>query len=374
MSEEPLPASTGKFPGNGPKFLQVVVGAGIVPYFENAVRSCIEVQHHDVLGIYNYLDRKDRDGFENFRQRYSDNRATLLSVPNDSTNARVGGLYGAYNDAMSHARGRYDYVHFIQSDMQLMRWTEETERQVAQLFSSEKTSSEKILCISSAFPCRGKFTENQYRSAVFHHKVLGSMVMGGVGMADVGIWDVEKFFARKMSFYASEGAMSEDLANDGFVLPLLSHPVSAFLPWPAVVRNNKVRGDIPKVDVSRNRLLTLESGARIDSTTDIPWMENEVFPHQWSTLFPYWPTSIWVPKWVNRRSTACSELERPIFSSIGPGSRRNSSFLSLFQRNFHPRPTTLGKAILLAWVATARFFTQKLLLGMRAALARRLGN
>ena len=347
----------------GGKFLQVVVGAGLTDYFENAIRACLEVQPHDILAIYNFLDDKDARRFETISTKFDNSRLTLISRPNDPTNPRVGGLYGAYNLAMQISAEKYDFVNIMQSDMQLMFWDQNVEAEIESMFSYSNDKSRRIVCISTAFPCRGKFLASQYDSMLGSERSLPFQYTNS-GMADVGVWSTKEFARSGLAFLGTEGAMQSKLSARGFILPVLSTPIVAFVPWPAVVRRGKIRGRQANIDLAERRLLVLRKQPSNKQDSAVPWMENSVFPNGWTTLFPYWPTAIDQLKWLQRRADACFELGVPRSSSVGSSGALASSWKILWDRNFLPRPefvlTEVLRAVVLRfWTTATRFFTFK---------------
>ena len=347
----------------GGKFLQVIVGAGLTDYFENSIRACLEVQPHDILGIYNFLDDQDAKRFETISTKFDNSRLTLISRPNDPTNLRVGGLYGAYNLAMQISAEKYEFVNIMQSDMQLMLWDRNVEAEIESMFSYSNDKSRRIVCISTAFPCRGKFLAPQYDSMLVSERSLPFQYTNS-GMADVGVWSSKEFARSDLAFLGTEGTMQSELSARGFILPVLSTPIVAFVPWPAVVRRGKIRGRQSNIDLAERRLLVLRKEPPNEQGSAVPWMENSVFPNGWTTLFPYWPTAIDQLKWLQRRADACFELGIPHSSSVGSSGALASSWKALWDRNFLPRPEfvlteVLRAAVLLLWATAIKLFTFK---------------
>jgi len=97
--------------------LHVVVGAGIIPYFRNAVESIVRNTEDVVFAVYNTISTADADRFANFvaTPEFGD-RVVFTTLGNEGA-SKTGSLYEAYNLAIDYASDRgFDYLNFVQGD------------------------------------------------------------------------------------------------------------------------------------------------------------------------------------------------------------------------------------------------------------------
>ena len=312
--------------------LHVVVGAGIPRYFVNAIESVLSVTPHDVMAFYNYLDSQDLVQAKRMVKGFSEERLDVVFRRNTlDKGTKTGSLYSAYNEAVTRAGQRYEFVNFIQADMQLVHWGADTESEIRRIFDlSKKNEAAPVLCVGTCFECRGKWTERYCRDNVVFDQSLESFVHLGVSMADVGVFSLERLAELGISFGGRETDMQNQLAALGFKMPKLRTPVSAFIPWPATVRAGKI--------VGRQRIRSYPDGQLLAVTGDYPspdifqniWMENWIQPSGWKTLFPYWLSDTLSTKWFRRRMEAVAESELRLWSTVdGEGRISNRIFSAI---------------------------------------------
>ena len=86
--------------------LHVIVGAGVLPYLENAVSSVLTQSSDDVLAIYNQVDQADKIPSDSWLFSMKEPRLKVWERKN-TLNLKTGALYSAYNEAILHAADRY---------------------------------------------------------------------------------------------------------------------------------------------------------------------------------------------------------------------------------------------------------------------------
>jgi len=311
------------------RILHVVVGSGIPGYFSNAINSVLALTTDDVLGIYNYLDDEDfARASESFHGLNGD-RLTMALRPNLKRSlTKTGSLYLAYNEAIDSARNKYDYLHFIQADMQLMHWDPETFEEIEVLFQrSGKNGAAPAVCISTVFECKGKWTDQYYLANLIYSPALRTHVYRGVSMSDVGVFSMRVINELNLRFGGHEVDMQGSLARLGFEMPKLRAPISAFVPWPVTVRNGKLKGLRRLKNYAQPPLLKMREGYPMSDYSKNVWMEDWVYPNGWKTLHPFWPTDTVSRKWVGRRQERIKQSGQNFWATIdGAGVVRDSVF------------------------------------------------
>jgi hypothetical protein len=295
--------------------LHVVVGAGVIPHFRNAIESIITHTNDRVFAVYNSISPADAARFS----RYAENagfgdRVVFRTLGNQGT-SKTGSLYDAYNLAIDFAiEGHFDYLNLVQADCQLMWWSDALVTRLDEIFAAARVSDGPgVLCVGTIFPVFGKYVGSNIHNTIVFNSKLKTFVEMGAGMGDVGIFSISAIRASGFRFVDTETELQERYRRGGYVVPLLDAPCVAFIPWPATVRNGKVVGSVVEPLPAGTPMLQLVDGANPAATErswgDSPfWMEDWVRPTGWNCLFPYWPTSIENPKWFRRRLRACQLL------------------------------------------------------------------
>ena len=107
------------------RVLHAIVGHKFPVYFTNAVKSVLLMaEDDDILVVDNASNLPELTRELRLIASKEPRVRLLLRDTNDITrNAKVGGLYDAYNEIVSYALSEgYDYLHLMQSDMQLLWW------------------------------------------------------------------------------------------------------------------------------------------------------------------------------------------------------------------------------------------------------------
>ena len=333
------------------RILHVVVGAGLPHYFQNAVRSVLSQTDDDVLGIYNQVSPRDFPSisdcaiFLNTRFRFELRKN--ISV------GKTGSLYDSYNWAIEYAQRRYEFIHFLQSDMQLMLWPRNQIHEIQQIFESanhRENPTGKLFCLAIFAPARGY--------APGFQKTLGTTartdkvwVSRTRAMVDSGIYSLRLIEATRFRFSGGEDDVNHRLLRDGWRLEYLRQPLTAFVPWPAVVRKGQVLGIEVPITEERVQLLTLKNNPASDSllmTGDLVWAEDFVEPVNWTCFFPYWLSDLRYWSDVRARLSACKSLGVSFWSVSGDSP--TYSWRGFFRPNVRPMagPKLLGKIFFVA--------------------------
>jgi hypothetical protein len=292
--------------------LHVVVGAGVIPHFRNAIESVITNTDDLVFAVYNSISPADADRFSNYAANAGFGDRVMFRTLGNQGTSKTGSLYDAYNMAIDFANeGGFEYLNLVQADCQLMWWSDALVKRLDEIFEAARVSDgPRVLCVGTVFPVFGKFVGSNFENNVLLDSGLGAFLDVSVGMVDVGIFSMSAIRASGFRFVDTEAELQERSLRDGYIVPLLDVPCTAFIPWPASVRNGKVVGTVLESLPVGTAMLCLvdgvDPGATGRSWSDSPfWMEDWVRPNGWNCLFPYWPTSIENPKWLRRRLRAC---------------------------------------------------------------------
>ncbi|MDA8580152.1 hypothetical protein N9K72_04175 [Pontimonas sp.] len=292
--------------------LHVVVGAGIIPHFHNAIQSIIRNTEDVVFAVYNSISADDAASFANFVATSEvDARVVLTTIENGGP-SKTGSLYNAYNLAIDYATERdFDYLNFVQSDCQLMWWSDGVVNRLDEIFSAaEEADGPGVLCVGTTFPVFGKYVGSLLPSVSRFNANLGFYAAAGAAVGDVGVFSMSGIRASGFRFIGTEAELQNTYRRKN--VPSLDVPCVAFIPWPATVRNGKVTGTVVEPLPVGTPFLRLEPGFTPDLLKNYRengtfWMEDWIAPNGWDCLFPYWPTSIENPKWLKRRLLACRE-------------------------------------------------------------------
>jgi hypothetical protein len=295
--------------------LHVVVGAGIIPHFRNAIESILSNTDDLVFAVYNSISPADSDHFSSFVANSEFGSRVVFRTLGNAGPSKTGSLYDAYNLAIDFAvEMNFDYLNLVQADCQLMWWSHSLVVRLDEVLASAKRSDGPgVLCVGTTFPVLGKFSGSDFQSSIIFDPSLDAFVYRGGALADVGIFSMSAVRASGFRFVGTESELQEHYQREGYKMALLDVPCVAFIPWPATVRRGKVVGTVVEpLPLGTPILRLVESftphGADLSWSTAPYWMEDWIAPNGWDCLFPYWPTSIENPKWLKRRLEACRQL------------------------------------------------------------------
>jgi hypothetical protein len=261
------------------RVLQAIVGHQLPVYFLNSVRSVRRLAPDDDLLVVDNASGSSELIEALSRLADSDARITLrLRSSNDiSRNAKVGGLYDAYGEILTHALGGgYDLLHLIQADMQMVWWDE---RALDAAWDMFVRVPECVNVHTSALPA-------DMGDGVLWRDAR-TREIAGYGITDTGFYHLARWRERGVRFGESESGHSRHYHALG--LRTLVHPVPpiAPVPWPAVVRSGRVCGR--EVRLTRELLLrplNAEELAERQAHAGDVWLEDVCIPWGWSSLTP----------------------------------------------------------------------------------------
>lgn len=343
--------------------LHVVVGAGFPRAFSNAVRSVLRHTPDDVLAIYNFVDETDREELNALRLDRLGHRLTVLARENKPDHHKIGALFSAYNHALELASGNYDFISFIQGDMQMVKSTPNRIRLLKSAFSS---TDARVFLVNTVGPGGslhdGVFDEvwNLGNSPSFNFSM---------GSNSIGVMNLELVASEGFRFEQDEGSTSERMRERGFVIATVGELVDlAFNPWPGTVRNGVRHGfDVP-IGHSESVLHLIqkapsEEPLRIGNRQ----VRSIAVPLEFRTLYPYWASDLRKTKWIPRRHEAVKELGIGFFSSIDENGEISNYLMPSAKR----RSPRLSYFLWMLLVGCLKIFWEKLRLQIYLAIKRR---
>ena len=296
------------------RILHLVVGFGIYEYFVNCINSIIRFdKSSDILILVtgnpklfgwsynnNIFDKEFNEflRIKNFVKKLSVKnkiiirKISLNSEKNNFFSKKTGLLYEAYNYSLRFSlNNKYDYLNIIQNDMQLLFWNRNLISLIDELFIKNKTSFH----IFTGFPRKGSTADFYERNDLSKKEVYLSTLkkkknifFHNSGVGDWGVINLKIAKKINFSFEKSESFMSEKYKIRGFKTMLLPTPFVVVIPWPAVIRKQKIIGNIHKL-IKNNLLLKCTS---INPYMDLIlykeklWQEDWAKPNGWYALYP----------------------------------------------------------------------------------------
>lgn len=169
--------------------LQVVVGAGIIPHFRNAIESILSNTDDVVFAVYNSINTADSERFSVFVANAGFGDRVMFRTLGNEGPSKTGSLYDAYNLAIDFAlQADFDYLNLVQADCQLMWWNEGLVARLDEILSAIRVSDGPgVLCFGTTFPVFGKFAGSNFQESIVHDSVLNSFIYAGGGAG--GCWD-----------------------------------------------------------------------------------------------------------------------------------------------------------------------------------------
>lgn len=299
--------------------LHVVVGAGNVPYFCNAIESILSNQAGDVFAVYNITCPEDSRNLAAATEKLNLGVVKLVIQPN-SLSGRTGSLYDANNLGLRYAIGKYRFVSFVQADMQLMWWDDV-------ILDATEDFLAKTSCRGASFytqlPILGKHPDPYQRWKTQSGEIWPSVR----GHVDVCLLPIFESFNRGFSFSGSERELSEKRTREDALVFLHPFPFIAPIPFPETIRDSKARSPSPEDDTGP--FLKLNPKLNLDFSQNLHpiSMETSILPSRGSVGFPYWPSDTRGTKWIRRRLSYLQLYGGSIFATVDLyGRKRAISF------------------------------------------------
>lgn len=295
------------------KFCHLLVGFSITDYFKNLITSVLELDDNsDVIIIttgnprlfgwggkfdYEFNESNKIKSFVNkVKNKYNRNNIYFYELKcNSVKDKKVGYLYDAYNLALKTALEKQcDYLNIIQNDCQLMLWSENIKEMLDEIFTIEK----KVFFISSGFLRKAvnyNFKKNfsskeiLFDSLNFKKKVYSNQKSA---LGDWGIFDLNKIKKINFKFIKNENYLSKYYLDMGYKSILSPIPFVSVLPWPATVRNDRIKGFALQFKGKTFLKISDKLNEKILFNNEPMWEENCVETQEWWSLEPNWATDL----------------------------------------------------------------------------------
>ncbi|MDA8862983.1 hypothetical protein N9H87_02030 [Pontimonas sp.] len=275
----------------------VIVGAGNIPYFVNALRSVKLLEAGDIFAAYNWVDSND---FKNLAESENSVMGYVksLEVRRNDGSQRTGSLYEANNALLAQLRGRYRFVSFMQADMQLMWWNNRILETAENLIPEIRDNTEVVTFYTQlpvlgkhAFPYNG-WSRDAERNAYFAY-----------GHADVCLVPLFDGLNQDFSFRSTEKHMIREARRKQSRIFWHPYPFLSPIPFPITVRSQKksLAASIPNFS---EPILKVAPSYELDFSAPEfhPFsMEVSTVPNRWSVSYPFWPSDVDTSLWIQRR-------------------------------------------------------------------------
>ncbi|MDX2227612.1 MAG: glycosyltransferase family A protein [Verrucomicrobiae bacterium] len=224
------------------------------------------------------LEREERRG------------ARVIRVPRGPTLFH-GGLYTNMSLALEQAIvGGYDYIYFLQDDVQFMHPVMSRMGEYAQLFEAHPGVG------MIGFMFYKGIMRRTIKPRLEWEPALHAWHCRPYGIADIGLARVGTFREAGFRFLDSEGANSAFWLDRGYKYYIHSLPHLAFVPWPMTIAFDRSYGQERKrrrpyflKPLDQDQITRLEKTA---SRQALAFHEDFCSPWGWTCLKPYWFTGL----------------------------------------------------------------------------------
>jgi hypothetical protein len=278
------------------RVLHVVVGHSLPMYFLNTVKSVRATAPSDpVLVIDN---ASPQPGLRSILKRMADEdpMIDLVLRPTNELrrNRKVGGLYDAYQIAFEYAaEQKFDLLHLLQGDFQMMWWDDDLIQKTSELYASH--------------PC----CVNIQMQFLSHDKELtddlaltgdGLVKLRKYGLTDTGLYHLSRWRTQAMQFDPNEQGHARRYLKEGHEVLCHPWPTDAPIPWPPVIRNGTQHG---REVVTRKPFLlkpmSSDDIAYLKNAKSTTWLEDVCIPWGWICVTPMWVSGLdSIDYWVIR--------------------------------------------------------------------------
>lgn len=266
--------------------LTVVVSFNLPGYLINFVNSYLTYCN---LGKLLIVDNQSTDPqLRDYLQSIQSDRiiVEIMCTPNPKE-LKVGGLYLANNFALEYAKKeKYKYILLCQDDMQFIRFDQNLERNLDEIYSDDT--------ISMVNPTIMKGVDARFFKSYEFDPVIKCWICLDYASIDVAIISVKWAVDNNFYFLNDEHKTSAALSERGFSVAVLNQPFLVYLPWPPVRR----RGSLIGKDLPINDELFFRPSEKLNNVTEsraggIPLTVRECcVPNYAKIIWPYWYTDI----------------------------------------------------------------------------------
>jgi len=279
------------------RVLHVVVGAGNVSHFANSIRSVDRFRAGEIFAVYNWVGSDDKREIEREKREIEKFVSTLV-IQQNKEGTRTGSLYAANNLGLERAKQGFDYVNFIQADMQMMWWNNRFLERAQELTHWHVARGFTAISFFTQMPVRGK--KQNYYDEWRYDEDAGAFRT--IGFADVCLIPLLDGLNNEFKFVGDETRMSDERRALHSTLVYHPYPFIAPIPFPDNVReiskkkSKAARGHEPLLKVNPEFAVDL----RRQSFHPL-FMEDVVFPNGWACTTPYWPSDTANSTWLLRK-------------------------------------------------------------------------
>ena len=271
------------------KILNCVISYNRSHYLKNMIDSIKEFFPYGKTIIVD--DQSNNIHTQNYLNDLKIREYVVLNTKIDKTNNLFkGGLYHAMDIGMQYAMDHnYDYINYLQDDMQCMWYDKDFENTVEKIFRS----SENVLSICSEF--YKKITSYRQRNQISIFQDIGAYDRKPLAAPAVSIISIERFKKLKFKFgdYDSEFSYNTPLSNLGYYCLTPKAPHFAWIPWPKTTTFGVTKG-VEKPPVKKYYFKPIV-GKKLDKFLNrdlikIPYIEDYCQTWGYLSLKPYWFT------------------------------------------------------------------------------------
>lgn len=243
---------------------------------------------------------------EYYNQLEENKIATVIRSDRSKDSDMHGGLYVSMTKATQYAiENNYDYIYFLQDDVQFMWKDEQLMDRVANVFEQCPDAS----MVNPTF--QKKLYARNMKERLIPKKQGNCWYLTPYGIADIGIMQVKTLKEKNFRFDNTETKNHEQWTEWGYKFYCLNAPVLAWVPWPRTYNRDEAQGKDRKAKrkyfmkpLSQSNIKKLQSA----TLEKIPYHEDYCFPWGWWCLSPYCYTILNMEYW-NALRKAVKRLE-----------------------------------------------------------------
>lgn len=313
------------------RVLHVVVGAGNVNYFLNCLRSVRRLEAGSVFAVYNWVNNNDRALVEAKLQEIWSLTSQFVLQQNSGPD-RTGSLYVANNLGLQFASASFDFVNFVQADMQMVWWSERLLSGAKRIAELKAASGERSLTFFTQLPVAGKRPE-PYAGWDWSQELE---TFETTGFSDVCLVPLTDGLNETFHFAGNERSMSASLKVQATPLVYHTHPFIAPIPFPDNLRQRS-RTKHPELKAHTPLFLRINSRATIDLNTRTlhpVFMEDAVFPDGWACAVPYWPSDTRGTRWIRAKWPTLRKNPLSLFDVRKKNGDRSRFVLTRFEPGY----------------------------------------
>ena len=270
------------------KLLNCIISYNRFHYLKNLIDSIDEFfPYGDTIVID---DQSDNVNITKYLQELKAKGIHVFNTTVEKTGLLHGGLYHAMDMGMEYATNNgYDYINFLQDDLQCMWYDVNFENIIVSIFSY----SEKILSVCPVFMKGIHRYQLNTRLEVIHE--IDAYYLKPYAITDISIISTERFRKLNIRFTdkGNENYLNELLNNKDFMTMVPKTPLFAWIPWPKTIRyGSKTGSEKPPKKKYYYRPISTKGLKRLKNRDLFNFPVTEDYCHTWGyfAIKPYWFT------------------------------------------------------------------------------------